>query len=104
MSESLTIVARIEAEAGQEELVKRELIKLIEPTLEEAGCLQYDLHEDNENPALFLFFENWESRELWLAHMEAAHIAAYKEATEGAVASFALYEMTKVLGEASAAC
>ncbi|MEM8954192.1 MAG: putative quinol monooxygenase [Verrucomicrobiota bacterium] len=96
MSESLTVVALIEAEAGQEELVKAELIKLIEPTRKEAGCLQYDLHEDNDNPAVFIFFENWESRELWQAHMEALHIAAYMQATEGAVASFVLHEMTKM--------
>ncbi|MEM9449380.1 MAG: antibiotic biosynthesis monooxygenase, partial [Cyanobacteria bacterium P01_E01_bin.6] len=25
-----------------------------------AGCIQYDLHEDNENPAHFVFYENWE--------------------------------------------
>ncbi|MEO1610025.1 MAG: antibiotic biosynthesis monooxygenase, partial [Pseudomonadota bacterium] len=24
-----------------------------------------DLHQDNENPAHFMFYENWESRELW---------------------------------------
>ena len=96
MSKKLTIVATINAEPDKVELVKAELIKLIEPTLKEAGCIQYDLHHDNEEPTRFLFFENWESRELWLEHMEAPHIAAYKEATEGAVASFSLYEMSQV--------
>ena len=96
MSTPLTIVAQIEAKPDQVELVKRELEKLIEPTLKEAGCLQYDLHQDNDNPAVFLFFENWENRELWLAHIEQPHIAAYKEATEGAVEGFSLSEMSKV--------
>lgn len=96
MSERLTIVAQIEAKPEQAELVKSELEKLIEPTLKEAGCLQYDLHQDNDNPAVFLFFENWESRELWLAHMEQPHLAAYQEATEGAVENFSLNEMTRV--------
>ncbi|MEO1086758.1 MAG: antibiotic biosynthesis monooxygenase, partial [Acidobacteriota bacterium] len=44
MSAPLTIVARIEANADQIDLVKSELLKLIEPTLREEGCLQYDLH------------------------------------------------------------
>ena len=92
----LTIVADITAEADKIDLVKTELEKLIEPSRADAGCLQYDLHQDNENPAHFLFFENWESRELWQAHMETPHLKAYMEATEGAVAAFSLFEMTQV--------
>jgi quinol monooxygenase YgiN len=96
MSKPLTIVAKIEANPGQVELVKAELQKLIAPTLKEDGCIQYDLHQDNENPAVFLFYENWESRELWQQHMNNAHLADYMKATEGAIASFTLNEMTRV--------
>jgi len=95
MANQLTIVARIEANQDKIELVKAELLKLIEPTLKEAGCIQYDLHQDNENPAVFVFYENWESRELWQAHMNNTHLAEYMKTTEGAVASFTLNEMTK---------
>ncbi len=94
MGHQLTIVARIEASPGRAELVKSELLKLVEPTLAEAGCLQYDLHQDNDDPAVFLFYENWESRELWQNHMNSPHIAAYARATEGAIANFTLNEMT----------
>jgi len=95
MSKQLTIVARIEANGDNVELVKAELLKLVAPTLEEAGCIQYDLHQDNENPALFLFYENWESRELWQEHMNNTHLAEYMKATKGAVASFTVNKMTK---------
>ena len=95
MDNKLTIVARIEAESDKTELVKAELLKLVEPTLKEAGCIQYDLHQDNENPAIFVFYENWESRELWQEHMNNTHLAEYMKATEGAVASFTVNEMTK---------
>ena len=98
MSKTLTIVARIEANPDQIELVKSELLKLIEPTLGEAGCIQYDLHQDNENPALFLFYENWQSREHWRAHMNNRHIAEYAKATDGAVADFSLNDMTRIQG------
>ncbi len=92
----LTIVAHIHARPDRVDLVKSELWKLVETTRAEAGCLQYDLHQDNEDPAHFLFFENWESREFWQAHMNAPHIAAYAAATEGAVDAFSLSEMTKI--------
>jgi quinol monooxygenase YgiN len=92
----LTIVANIHADPGQIERVKAELEKLIPITLAEEGCIQYDLHQDNEDPAHFLFYENWESRELWQAHMNASHLAAYMEATEGAVADFTIREMSRI--------
>ncbi len=96
MNTPLTIVARIEAKPDRVELVKRELLKLIEPTRAEDGCIQYDLHQDNERPELFLFFENWESRALWQAHMENSHLKSYLEATADAVANFTLNEMSHV--------
>jgi quinol monooxygenase YgiN len=77
-------------------LVKSELIKLIESTRKEEGCIQYYLHQDNERPELFLFYENWESRELWQSHMTNDHLSVYMAATEGAVADFVLNEMARI--------
>jgi len=91
---TLTIVAHITANSDKIELVKAELEKLIAITRSEEGCLQYDLHQDNENPAHFMFYENWESRELWQAHMNNQHLKDYLAATEGAVEVFTLHEMT----------
>lgn len=90
----LTIIADITAKADKVDLVKAELAKLVAPTLAEEGCVQYDLHLDNDNPAHFLFYENWESRDLWQQHMNSQHLKAYKAATEGA-AEVVIYEMTK---------
>ncbi len=96
MNKKLTIVANIFANSDNVDLLKSELEKLIPPTLKEEGCIQYDLHQDNENPEHFMFFELWENRELWQAHMNAPHLAAYMAATEGAVADFSINEMTPV--------
>ena len=93
---NLTIVANIHAKADKAELVKSELIKLIQTTRAEEGCVNYDLHQDNDNPAHFLFYENWTSRELWQQHMGAPHLAAYLEAVDRAVDSFTLNEMTVI--------
>lgn len=92
----LTIVANIEAKEGKIDLVKAELLKLIDVTRGEAGCINYDLHQDNENPAHFLFYENWESRELWQVHMDSPHLKDYMAATDGAVAAFTVNEMTRI--------
>lgn len=92
----LTIVAHIHANPERVDLVKTELERLIPITRAEEGCIQYDLHQDNENPARFLFYENWESRELWQTHMNALHLADYMKATEGAIAEFTLQEMSRI--------
>ena len=93
---SLTILAQITALPGKEDLVRTELEKLVDITRAEKGCVQYDLHQDNETPGFFAFYETWESRELWQAHMRAPHLTAYSAATENAVARFVLNEMTKI--------
>jgi len=93
---TLTIIANITANPDKIELVKTELLKLIEVTRIEEGCLQYDLHQDHENPAHFTFYENWLSRELWQTHMANQHLVDYMQATQGAVAEFRLNEMTKI--------
>ncbi|MDP8242433.1 MAG: putative quinol monooxygenase [Candidatus Hinthialibacter antarcticus] len=92
----LTIVANITANSDKIDGVKAELEKLIPTTRAEEGCIQYDLHQDNENPAHFLFFENWESRELWQVHMNTPHLAAFLKATEGAIADLTINEMTQI--------
>lgn len=92
----LTIVANIKAKSEEIELVKGELLKLIDTTRSEEGCINYDLHQDNNDPTSFLFFENWSSRDLWQAHMANTHLAKYIKATEGAVEAFSISEMTQI--------
>lgn len=96
MKTKLTIVAHIHAKPDKIALVKAELEKLIDITRAEEGCLQYDLHQDNENPAHFMFYENWETRDLWQNHMANQHLKDYLAATEGAVDEFVVSEMTVV--------
>ena len=92
----LTVVANIKAKADKTDLVKSELKKLIDITRAEKGCVQYDMHQDNQNPAHFLFFEIWESRALWQIHLAAQPLKDYLAATEGAIEDFTLNEMTHV--------
>ena len=73
----LTIIASILAKKSQKELVKSEVLKLVEPTRKEKGCINYDLHQDNNNENLFIFHENWESEELLKAHTQSAHFIAF---------------------------
>jgi len=92
----LTIVANIKANPDRIELVKAELLKLIDVTRAEKGCINYDLHQSNENPGHFMFYENWDTRELWQTHMGNQHLKDYMAATDGAVEEFVLSEMSVI--------
>ncbi|MFC1813923.1 putative quinol monooxygenase [Thermodesulfobacteriota bacterium] len=96
MKNKLTIVARIEAKKNSVDLVKSELLKLIGPTRNEQGCLQYDLHQGVDNPEVLMFYESWENRELWQIHMNNEYLKAYMEATEGLIKDFTLNEMSQI--------
>ncbi len=91
----LTIAANITANPDQVAMVKAELLKLVDKTRAgDAGCIRYDLHQDNENPAHFLVFENWESKELLQKHIDSDHFKSCMAATDGALAEFTVSEMT----------
>ncbi len=92
----LTITGNVKVKPEHVDFVKEELIKLIPITRAEDGCIQYDLHQDNEDPTYFMFYENWESRELWQEHMNNDHLKAYMEATDGMVEKFWLHELTHI--------
>lgn len=75
----LTVLARIKAKRGREEEVKKELKALIEPTRSESGCINYDLHQTVDDPSVFMFYENWRSKEDLDRHMETPHFKAWSE-------------------------
>lgn len=70
----LTVVAEMIAKPGCEERLREELLRCIEPTRAEEGCLQYDLHVATDRPGHFLFYENWTSREALDRHLATPHL------------------------------
>jgi quinol monooxygenase YgiN len=76
MNKPLTVVAAFVARPGKEAELRAVLAGLVEPTRQEAGCLNYDLHHSADDPAKFLFHENWTSKAHLDAHLQSAHIQA----------------------------
>lgn len=72
----ITVVATFAAKPGKKTELRKLLLGLIEPTRKEAGCLNYDLHISQDDPAQFLFHENWTGKKLLDAHLKSKHMAA----------------------------
>jgi len=92
----LVIVARFNARPEKAEALEALLLALVEPSRADPGCVQYDLHRSRTEPGVFLFFERWESRELWQAHMKASHLAAFKTASVGLIEHAEILEMEAI--------
>jgi quinol monooxygenase YgiN len=82
----VTVVVRLKARPGTETRVRQELYDLLRPTRAEQGCLNYDMHEAQGDPTLFLFHEDWASGEDLQRHFETPHIKRWIELAEGLLA------------------
>lgn len=92
----VTVVAKIKARSDAVDRVKTALLKLVDPTLEEAGCLNYDLHQDRNDTTVFIFYENWISEEHLDQHLGSAHIKTNAQATDGLIELIELHRLTKL--------
>jgi quinol monooxygenase YgiN len=73
-AKNITVVATFQARPSKEEELKKALVGLAAPTRKETGCLNYDLHVSPDDPAKFLFHENWTSKAALDAHLQNTHI------------------------------
>ena len=90
------MVAKIVAKKESIESVKNEMLKLIEPTRKEQGCIEYNLHQDNEEPAVFVFYETWESRACLDNHMSTDHYKNYVSTVGGLIDEKVVHKMTRI--------
>ncbi|WP_144393896.1 putative quinol monooxygenase [Pleionea sediminis] len=93
---TLTCIAKITAKEAHKETVLSELTKIISPTLEEKGCINYDMHTDNDKDNTFIFYENWESELDLNNHMESEHIKQCFEVIGDMLDSVEISKLSKV--------
>lgn len=51
----------------------------IAATRREPGCLLYDLDASTTDPETLIFLQKWETREALTAHLNAPHVALFRE-------------------------
>ena len=78
MSQPFTAIATLIAKPGQQDALEQHLRALLAPTRVEAGCGQYDLHQDLANPLAFYMIEQWNSDEALQAHDASAHVQNFR--------------------------
>lgn len=69
-----TLIGTVVAKDETREELRGILAAQVTPTRAEAGCVNYDFHVDVEDPNVFVFYENWRSRDDLDVHLKAPHL------------------------------
>ncbi|WP_291910535.1 putative quinol monooxygenase [Chitinophaga sp. CB10] len=86
----LTAIIKSKPEFTSE--VKAVLLNMVQESRKEAACVQYDLHQDNDDANTFFFHEIWTSAEGLNQHNQQPYIKAF-----GTVAATKLAETPVIL-------
>jgi quinol monooxygenase YgiN len=73
----ITVIAYMTAKSGHEDQIRQGLLDLVAQTRMENGCINYDLHQSQENAAQFVMYENWDTAADLDAHAKSGHLKAF---------------------------
>lgn len=90
MSSAFNVIATLIAKPGQQDTLEPLLRGLLEPTRQEAGCEQYDLHQDLQHPETFYMLERWRDDAALADHDQSAHIQSFRTKAADVLAHFEL--------------
>lgn len=76
---NLRVVAHLISRPDRTDETREVLLRLIEPTCAEDGCIRYELHQNTADTTDFTFIEEWKDDASLDAHLESAHLAAARE-------------------------
>ena len=84
---TLKVIATMNALQGKEKDLQDVLIKLIDPTRKEPGCICYILLINISDQTEYTFFEEWKTEKDLEAHMQSSHFQKAVTSLDGMIAS-----------------
>ncbi len=82
------LIAKLTAAEGKEAEMRAALETMVKAVSDnEPGVLKYELHTDPENPAVFYFYELYETPEAQQAHGKTDHMKAFGAALGGGLSA-----------------
>ena len=84
---TLKVIATINALKGKEKDLQDVLIKLINPTRKEPGCISYILLNNIADQSEYTFFEEWKTEKDLETHMQSSHFQEAVKSLDGLIAS-----------------
>lgn len=93
------IMARITARTGGDRQLRAVLQGLLGPSRQEAGCVSYELFQNEDDPLEFVTVEQWSDQAAADAHLATQHVATAITLASGLLAQAPLiHRFTPVVG------
>ncbi|MHC5310981.1 putative quinol monooxygenase [Myroides sp. LJL116] len=73
----LYLTAVIKAKTPFRQEVQSVLANMVQETRKEKGCIQYDLHQEINDPNTFIFYEIWADQKALDSHNEQSYIKEF---------------------------
>lgn len=89
----MIVVIDILVKESNEEFVLKELQKIVLPTIQEIGCIQYDVHIDCNNQTQLLIYEQWKTKEDYENHTHNIHVVQCLKNIKDVIIKYELKEM-----------
>ncbi len=84
--EKIVLVARLKAKKDMVEIAKQAALLLVEPSREESGCLNYDVHQAIDDETVFVWHETWMNKAALDDHFAMSYFGEFSaKANEFAV-------------------
>ncbi len=74
MAERLKVLVYFHAAKGKETALREILLELMKNSMEEEGCTEFELLQEDGKPEYFTFIEEWATRPHFSAHLKAPHL------------------------------
>lgn len=90
------VIATLQAKPEFVSAVSDAVHEIIDPSRQELGNLQYDLHRDLEKPGTFVFFERWASAEALEKHNATEHFKQFVASIDGKLDLLDIKQLKKI--------
>jgi quinol monooxygenase YgiN len=94
----LYIFARLEPKPGNELQLRDELMRVLEPTRAEPGCIRIHVYESTRGPLTYFIHSEWIDEPAFDAHVEMPHTQRFANAVGDLIAYPLKAVRTKQIG------
>jgi quinol monooxygenase YgiN len=77
MKPGCSLIAYLHAKPEKREELLKLLQSFVEPSRSEPACVDYHLHVSNDDPNLFVFYENWRTRKELDEHLQTPILTSF---------------------------
>lgn len=80
--EKIVLMARLKVKADKIEEAKTAALAIVEPSRNEPGCINYDVHQTIDDPTVFLWHETWANQQAIDEHFEMSYFKEFAATVE----------------------